>query len=62
MYSSDFPHEVNNQTCRAEILELLDCEDLSEDDKANITHRNAERFYRFSERAAVPGALAVAQP
>ena len=61
MYSSDFPHEVNNATCRAEILELLECEDLTEDDKANITHRNAERFYRLKERVAVSGAVATAR-
>jgi predicted TIM-barrel fold metal-dependent hydrolase len=62
MYSSDFPHEVNNETCRAEILELLECEDLTDDDRANITHRNAERFYRLKERAAVPTAVATARP
>ncbi len=61
MYSSDFPHEINNDTCRAEIQELLASEELTEDDKANITHRNAEQFYRFAERARVPDAFATAR-
>ncbi len=60
MYSSDFPHEVNNDTCRAEILKLIESEELTDDDKANITHRNAERYYRFSERARVPAGVATA--
>lgn len=47
LYSSDFPHEVNNETCREEIEELLENEDLSHDDKEAILHGNAERFYRL---------------
>lgn len=48
MYSSDFPHEVNNDTCKEEIAELLEVAELTEDDKEAILHRNAERFYRFA--------------
>ncbi|HTE86056.1 MAG TPA: amidohydrolase family protein [Dehalococcoidia bacterium] len=45
IYSSDFPHEVTNETCREEIEELLENEELSEEDKQAILHGNAERFY-----------------
>jgi predicted TIM-barrel fold metal-dependent hydrolase len=47
IYSSDFPHEVSNETCREEIEELLENEGLTEDDKEAILYRNAERFYRL---------------
>jgi predicted TIM-barrel fold metal-dependent hydrolase len=47
LYSSDFPHEVTNQSCKADIGELLESDDLSESDKAAILWRNAETFYRF---------------
>jgi uncharacterized protein len=46
LYSSDFPHEVNNDTCREEIEELLENESLSQADKEAILAGNAERFYR----------------
>ena len=52
VYSSDFPHEVNNQMCREEIEELIECEELTQQDKENILHRNAERFYGMSPAAA----------
>ena len=29
MYSSDFPHEVTNQSCKHDIAELLESEELS---------------------------------
>lgn len=45
VYSSDFPHEVNNETCKDEIEELMDNPDLSDDDKHAILHRNPARFY-----------------
>src|SRR6266567_108020 len=48
IYSSDFPHEVSNETCRAEIEELLHNPDLSDEDKEAILHGNAERFYRLN--------------
>ena len=45
MYSSDFPHEVNSETCRHELDELIANEELSEDDKEAILRRNAVEFY-----------------
>jgi predicted TIM-barrel fold metal-dependent hydrolase len=47
IYSSDFPHEVTNQSCKHDIEELLESEELTEGDKESILHRNAERFYRL---------------
>ena len=45
MFSSDFPHEVNIDTIRAEIDELLENEAVSESAKEDILYRNAARFY-----------------
>jgi uncharacterized protein len=47
IYSSDFPHEVTNQSCKADIAELLESADLSQGDKEGILARNAERFYQL---------------
>ncbi|MEK7215370.1 MAG: amidohydrolase family protein, partial [Chloroflexota bacterium] len=47
IYSSDFPHEVTNETCKEEIQELLEEEGLSPADKEGILFRNAERFYKL---------------
>ncbi|MEA2641573.1 MAG: uncharacterized protein QOF51_2967 [Chloroflexota bacterium] len=47
LYSSDFPHEVTNQSCKHDIEELLESDDLTQDDKEAILARNAERFYRL---------------
>ncbi|HEX6511265.1 MAG TPA: amidohydrolase family protein [Chloroflexota bacterium] len=47
IYSSDFPHEVTHQSCKHDISELLDSDDLTQEDKEGILARNAERFYRF---------------
>ncbi|HSQ13432.1 MAG TPA: amidohydrolase family protein [Candidatus Deferrimicrobium sp.] len=47
MYSSDFPHEVNSETCRHELDELIENEELSEADKEAILHRNAVKFYNL---------------
>jgi len=47
IYSSDFPHEVNNDTCKEEIEELLENDGLTQADKEAILWRNAERFYRL---------------
>lgn len=44
-FSSDFPHEVTNETCREEIEELLEIEELTDADKAAILAGNAERLY-----------------
>jgi predicted TIM-barrel fold metal-dependent hydrolase len=54
VYSSDFPHEVNNAICKAELLELQRNEDLSESAKEAILHGNAERFYRLKPVATAP--------
>ena len=45
LYSSDFPHEVTNDSCKHDIHELLESEDLTMADKEGILGRNAERFY-----------------
>jgi uncharacterized protein len=47
IYSSDFPHEVNNESCRHEINEFLENGTISAADKAGVMHANAERFYGF---------------
>jgi predicted TIM-barrel fold metal-dependent hydrolase len=48
IYSSDFPHEVSNETCKEEIEELLENVELTQEDKEAILYRNAERFYRLA--------------
>ena len=48
VYSSDFPHEVNNETCKEEIRELREHSELTADDKEAVLFRNAERFYRLA--------------
>ena len=48
MYSSDFPHEVNTETCREALAEIVENEELSQEDKAAILHGNAERFYKLN--------------
>ncbi|HVA23652.1 MAG TPA: amidohydrolase family protein [Chloroflexota bacterium] len=53
VYSSDFPHEVNNDTCKEEIEELLENEGLSQADKEAVMHGNAERFYGLKVPAGV---------
>ena len=45
MFSSDFPREVNNADCKAEIEEILEHDALTPDDREAILHGNAERFY-----------------
>jgi uncharacterized protein len=45
IFSSDFPHEVNNDTCKAELEELNENQRLTQDDKDAVRYRNAERFY-----------------
>jgi uncharacterized protein len=48
IYSSDFPHEVNNETCKEEIEELLENDEIGQADKEAILSGNADRFYRLS--------------
>jgi predicted TIM-barrel fold metal-dependent hydrolase len=45
IFSSDFPHEVNNETCKAELEELDENGRLTKADKDAVRYRNAERFY-----------------
>jgi predicted TIM-barrel fold metal-dependent hydrolase len=45
MYSSDFPHEVNSETCRRALAELIDSQELTGNDKEAILYENAVRFY-----------------
>jgi predicted TIM-barrel fold metal-dependent hydrolase len=45
VFSSDFPHEVNVDTCRHEIEEVLENDGLSDDAKHKIFYENAARFY-----------------
>jgi predicted TIM-barrel fold metal-dependent hydrolase len=47
IYSSDFPHEVNVDSVRGEIDELLANEELTDEAKSAILHGNAARFYGF---------------
>lgn len=45
VFSSDFPHEVNNETCKEELEELDENPRLTQEDKDGVRYRNAERFY-----------------
>jgi predicted TIM-barrel fold metal-dependent hydrolase len=46
-YSSDFPHEVTLESCKHDIEELMESEEITADDKAALLYRNAESFYRL---------------
>jgi len=50
IFSSDFPHEVNNETCKRELRELEENGHLTADDREAIRWRNAERFYGLQAR------------
>jgi uncharacterized protein len=54
LYSSDFPHEVNNEFCRAEIEEILENPALGAAARAAILAGNAERFYAVRPTADQP--------
>lgn len=47
IFSSDFPHEVNNETSKKAAEELCANPKLTAEDKEAILHRNAERLYRL---------------
>jgi predicted TIM-barrel fold metal-dependent hydrolase len=53
IYSSDFPHEVTNETCKEEIEELLEYEGLTDSDKRAILRDNAERLYKLQAPVGV---------
>ena len=46
MYSSDFPHEVNVETCRHELAELQELP-ISEEAKRLLRGGTARKFYKF---------------
>jgi uncharacterized protein len=56
VFSSDFPHEVNNDICKHEIEELLETESLTQAEKELILAGNADRFYGLSRVPATAGA------
>jgi len=45
IFSSDYPHEVNKETIEHEIDELMEIDDITDTDKANVLAANAQRFY-----------------
>lgn len=47
LYSSDFPHEVTLESCKHDIEELMESDEMTGEDKAAMLYRNAERFYRL---------------
>jgi len=49
VYSTDYPHEVDAQTCKHELQELRENTKLTEDDKKAILHGNSRRFYRLAQ-------------
>lgn len=61
IYSTDFPHEVNNEYCKAEIQELIESEVLPQSDKEAVFHGNAECFYGLSRPAQTQAEPAVAR-
>jgi predicted TIM-barrel fold metal-dependent hydrolase len=48
VFSSDFPHEVSPATCKHEIEEVLETEELDETAKEAILFRNAECLYSMA--------------
>jgi predicted TIM-barrel fold metal-dependent hydrolase len=47
VYSSDYPHEVDAETCKHELEELKENKELTNEDKEAILFRNAQRFYQL---------------
>lgn len=45
VFSSDYPHEVSPDTCKHEIEEVLESEELADSAKTAILWKNAERLY-----------------
>lgn len=48
MYSSDFPHEVNNETCKSELQDILESEEMSPQERGAVLSGNAKRFYKLA--------------
>jgi len=51
VFSTDFPHEVNNEYCKHEIDEFIENEAVSDADKNAFLHDNAMRFYSLGSGA-----------
>jgi hypothetical protein len=47
LYSSDFPHEVTLESCKHDIEELMESDEITAEDKTAMLYRNAEEFYRL---------------
>ena len=46
-YSSDFPHEVNNEYCKEELREVIENDELTVEDKEAVLYKNTVRFYKL---------------
>jgi hypothetical protein len=56
IFSSDFPHEVTNETVKEEIHEIIEDTGLTDADKEGILRKNAESFYNLTAvLQAAPG-------
>jgi predicted TIM-barrel fold metal-dependent hydrolase len=49
VYSTDYPHEVDADTCKHELEELQENPELTALDKEAILFRNAQRFYQLTQ-------------
>jgi predicted TIM-barrel fold metal-dependent hydrolase len=49
VYSSDYPHEVDAETCKHELAELRQNPQLTAADKDAILFGNAQRFYQLTQ-------------
>jgi len=47
VFSTDYPHEVDAETCKHELEELRENPQLTDNDKEAILSRNAQRFYQL---------------
>ena len=48
LFSTDYPHEVDADTCKHELQELRENRNLTQDDKDAILFRNSQRFYQLA--------------
>lgn len=58
LFSSDYPHEVDAETCKKELAELRENTELDAADKQAILFENSERFYRLNATEARAGVAA----
>lgn len=49
VFSTDYPHEVDAETCKHELKELRENPELTSGDKEAILFGNAQRFYRLGQ-------------